>query len=88
MVDAERLNSAGFLKPKHLGFITHIFENSYDRIFHLWETQKYKKVTEFIKELHIFKRMAYNMSSSLPVGPLFKKLWLNTVKLSIQSGGN
>ena len=51
LVDAERLESAGAFNPEHLGYITHIFEDTSDSRFRLWEIQKYKKVTEFINKL-------------------------------------
>ena len=51
LVDAERLESSGAFKPKHLGYITCIFEDTSDSIFCLWDSQKYKEVTEFIKKL-------------------------------------
>ena len=51
MVDCERLESAGAFKPDHLGYIPRIFEDNYDSIFHMWDIQKYKKVTDFIKTL-------------------------------------
>ena len=50
-MDAERLESAGAFKPEHLGYITHIFEDTSDYRFCLWSIQKYKEVTEFIKKL-------------------------------------
>ena len=46
----ESLESAGAFKPKHLGYIIHIFENTYDSRFNLWDTQKYKEVMEFVKK--------------------------------------
>ena len=49
-MDAERLESAGALKPEHLGYIIRIFENTSDFRFRLWDIQKYKKETEFIKK--------------------------------------
>ena len=52
-MDAERLDSAGAFKPKHLGYITSIFEDTSDSRFRLWDIQKYKEVTEFIKKLHV-----------------------------------
>ena len=52
-VDAERLESAGALKPEHLGYITCIFEDTFDSRFHLWDIQKYKEVAEFIKKLRV-----------------------------------
>ena len=51
MVDAERLESSGAFKPEQLGYITHIFEDTSDSRFRLWDIQKYKEVTEFIKKL-------------------------------------
>ena len=51
LVDDERLEISGAFKPDHLGYITHIFENSSDSVLRLWAIQKYKEVTEFIKKL-------------------------------------
>ena len=53
-MDAERLESAGALKPEHPGYITRIFEDTSDSRFCLWDIQKYKKVTEFIKKLRVY----------------------------------
>ena len=50
-MDAERLESAGAFKPEHLDYIIRIFEYSSDSRFRLWDIQKYKEVTEFIKKL-------------------------------------
>ena len=44
-----RLESAGALKPEHLGYIIRIFEDTSDSRFRLWDIQKYKEVMEFIK---------------------------------------
>ena len=51
LVDADRLESSWDFKPEHLGYITHIFEDTSDSRFCLWAIQKYKEVTEFIKKL-------------------------------------
>ena len=51
MVDAELLESAGAFKPEHLGYITHIFEDTSESRFCMWDIQKYKEVTEFIKKI-------------------------------------
>ena len=40
LVDVESLESSGAFKPKHLGYISRIFEDTYDSRFHLWMTQK------------------------------------------------
>ena len=40
LVGAERLESAGDFNPEHLGYITRIFEDTYDSIFRLWGIQK------------------------------------------------
>ena len=45
----ERLESSRAFKPKHLGYIIHIFEDTSDSRFHIWATQKYKEVMEFGK---------------------------------------
>ena len=52
-MDAERLESAGAFKPEHLGYITRIFEDTSDYRFRLWDIQKYKEVTDFIKKLRV-----------------------------------
>ena len=50
LVNVESLESAGAFKPKHLGYIIHIFENSSNSIFQIWATQKYKEVMELVKK--------------------------------------
>ena len=52
-MDAERLESAGAFKPKHLWYIIRSFEDTSDSRFCLWDIQKYKQVTEFIKKLRV-----------------------------------
>ena len=52
-VDAERLENLGAFKPEHLGYTTCIFEDTSDFMFRLWDIQKYKEVTEFIKKLRV-----------------------------------
>ena len=51
LVDDERLESAGDFKPEHLGYTTHIFEDTSDSIFRMWDIYKYKEVTEFTKKM-------------------------------------
>ena len=53
LVDADLLDSAGAFKHEHLGYITHIFEDTSDPRFRLWDIQKYKEITEFIKKLRV-----------------------------------
>ena len=53
LVDAERLDSVRAFKPEHLGYITCIFDDTYDSIFRLWGIQKYNEVAEFIKKLRV-----------------------------------
>ena len=50
LVNDESLESAGAFKPKHLGYTIRIFEDTSDSIFHIWATQKYKEVMEFVKK--------------------------------------
>ena len=53
LVDDDRLESARSFNPDCLGYITHIFEDTSDSIFHLWAIQKYKEVTDFINKLRV-----------------------------------
>ena len=53
LVDAQRLENAGAFKPENLGYITHIFEDTSEPRFRLWDIHKYKEVTEFIKKLRV-----------------------------------
>ena len=48
LVDVGSLESAVAFKPKHIGYIICIFEDDFDSRFHLWATQKYKEVMEFV----------------------------------------
>ena len=50
LVDSDRLESSREFKLEHLGYITRIFEETSDSRFRLWNIQKYKEVTEFIKK--------------------------------------
>ena len=50
LINVEYLESAWAFKPEHLGYIIHIFENTSNSIFHLWATQKYEEVMEFVKK--------------------------------------
>ena len=50
LVDAELLESDGSFNPDNLGYIICIFQDISDSRFHLWKTQKYKDVMEFIKK--------------------------------------
>ena len=53
LADADRLESARDFKTERLGYITCIFEDTYDSRFRLWDIQKYKEVTDFIKKLRV-----------------------------------
>ena len=53
LVDSEHLDSAGAFKPEHLGYITCIFEDTYDSRFSIWSIHNYKEVTYFIKKLRV-----------------------------------
>ena len=53
LVYAEGLYSAGAFKHEHLGYITRIFEDTSDSKFRLWDIQKYKQVTYFIKKISV-----------------------------------
>ena len=49
MVNMERLESDGAFKSEHLGYIICIFEDTSDSRLHLWATQKYKEIMDFVK---------------------------------------
>ena len=53
LVDAETLESAGAFKPEQLGYITCIFEDSYESRFRMYAIQKYKEFTGLIKKLPV-----------------------------------
>ena len=59
LVNVDILESARSFKPEHLGYIIRIFENTSDSRFHIWETQKYKEVMEFVKETFIVWQRHY-----------------------------
>ena len=51
MVDDERPESARDFKSEDIGYITFMFEDTYDSRFRMWAIQKYKELTYFIKKL-------------------------------------
>ena len=51
LLDVERLESSGAFKPEHLKYIIRIFEDTSNSRFHIWATQKYKEVMEFVKKI-------------------------------------
>ena len=51
LVYSERLEIDGAFNTEHLGYIIRIFEDTSGSRFHLWATQKYKEVMDFIKKL-------------------------------------
>ena len=53
LVYSERLESAGAFKTEPLGYTTCIFQDTSDSRLCLWDIQKYKEVTEFIKKIHV-----------------------------------
>ena len=53
LVNVDILEIAGAFKLEYLGYIIRIFEDTYDYIFRLWATQKYKEVMDFVKEVFI-----------------------------------
>ena len=50
LVNVESHESAGAFNPDHLGYIICIFEDTSDYRFHIWATQKYKEVMDFVKK--------------------------------------
>ena len=51
LVYAERLESDGAFKTKHLNYIICIFQDTSDSRLRLWETKKYKEAVDFIKKI-------------------------------------
>ena len=89
LVDAGCLESAGTFKPEPLVYIIHILEDTSDSRFHIWETQKYKEVVEFINKFCVcIAKTSCDLMISLPMVPLFKNLCMNNTTLSTKSGGN
>ena len=73
LVDAKRLESDGTFKPDHLGYIIRILEDTYDSIFRLWATQKYKEVMEFIKKLFVCGEDVMKLDDIIKYGPLVQE---------------
>ena len=88
LVGAERLESLVDFNTNHLVYITHIFENSFDPIFNLWETRKYKEVMCFINKLRVYDKGIMQPEDIITYGVLLKSLWVNTATLFTQRGGN
>ena len=53
LVYSERLESARYFNPEHLGYTTRIFEDTSDSVFCLWDIHKYKEITYFIKKFFV-----------------------------------
>ena len=49
----ERLESDGAFNPEHLGYIIPIFEDTSYYRFHLWATQNYKEVMDFVRNFFV-----------------------------------
>ena len=47
------LCGTGALKPEHLEDISRILEEYKETLFNIWVMDKYKKVTEFVKQLRV-----------------------------------
>ena len=54
LADYECLVSTGAFKPDQLGYITCIFEYTFDSRFHIWAKKRGKEVMECIKELCVY----------------------------------
>ena len=73
MVDDERLESLRSFKSKHLSYINHISENTYEPRLYLWENYKYKEVKEFIKKLHSCDEDFMRPKELIAYGPLVQE---------------
>ena len=73
LVDAERLNSAEAFNPEHLGYIIRIFEETSDSVFHLWATQEYKGVMEFIENISVYGKYVMRPDKIMTSCSLFQE---------------
>ena len=72
MVNVERLESSGAFKPEQLGYIIRIFEDTSDSRFHIWATQKYKEVMEFVKKPLLCNKDVMQTDDIITYGLLLK----------------
>ena len=56
MVDNQRFDIARVFNPACLSYITCIFEDTSDYIFHLWNLQKYNNFTDSIKNIFVIDK--------------------------------
>ena len=70
LVDDEHLKSDRAFNPEHLGYITRIFEDTYDSRLCPWEIHKYKDITELIKNFICVAFMSYYQRSSSTISIL------------------
>ena len=73
LVDADRLESAGSFNHQKLGYIIRLFQGNSDSRFHLWVTQKYKEVIEFIKKLFVSDEYFMQLDDIITNGSLVQK---------------
>ena len=88
LVNVESLESAGAFKTKHLGYIICVFENTSDSRFHIWASQKYQEVMEFVKKIYCLTKTSCTLMISLTMVYSLKNLCDNTATFLTQSGGN
>ena len=60
LVNSDHLESARAFNPEYLGYITCIFEDTYDSRFLMWAIQKYKEVTDFIRNFVCVTWISYH----------------------------
>ena len=75
LVDDERLESVGAFNPEHLGYITCIFQDTFDLRFRLWDIQKYKEITEFIKILCVCDMDVISQEDLITYDSLVQEAW-------------
>ena len=73
LVNVESLESAGAFKTEHLVYIIRIYEDTYDSIFHLWETQKFKDIMQFVKKLVLCDEYVMQPDDIITYGFLVQK---------------
>ena len=69
----ESLDSVRSFKPEHLGYIIRIFEDTSNFRFHIWATQKYKEVMDFVKKYLLCEEDVMKTDDIITYGLLFQE---------------
>ena len=78
LVDAESLDSSRSFNVDTLGYFTHTFVSSY--------LINKRRLKSLLRNFTFLTRIPCDPMSSLTMGPLFERLWVNTITFSPHSG--